>query len=179
MCMCIQATHGPGTARVTHTTRTTQTNPNDPPNSYEKGTSCYRQLVKHFGPQIVGEDGGIDRRALGGIVFADPAKRKELEGIVWPEIRRLMERDIQALGEVRARGQRVWVAWSSVCCLTLTHVRVCVWVFTQTGTATAVVEAAVMLEAGWQDAMDEVWVVAVEPEVARWVQGSSCAMGSG
>lgn len=69
-------------------------------NSYEKGTPCYRQLVKHFGPQIVGEDGAIDRRALGGIVFADPGKRKELEGIVWPEIRRLMERDIEALGEV-------------------------------------------------------------------------------
>jgi dephospho-CoA kinase len=68
--------------------------------SYEKGTPCFRPLVKHFGDRIVGEDGGIDRRALGGIVFADPAKRKELEGIVWPEIRRLMEQDIQALGEV-------------------------------------------------------------------------------
>lgn len=31
------------------------------------------------------------------------------------------------------------------------------------------VEAAVMLEAGWQDAMDEVWVVAVEPDLARYV----------
>jgi dephospho-CoA kinase len=30
-----------------------------------------------------------------------------------------------------------------------------------------VVEAAVMLEAGWEDAMDEVWVVAAEPEVAK------------
>jgi hypothetical protein len=39
----------------------------------------------------------------------------------------------------------------------------------QTGTATAVVEAAVMLEAGWQDAMDELWVVAVEPDIARCV----------
>ncbi len=48
----------------------------------------------------MGADGGIDRRALGGIVFADPGKRRELEGIVWPEIRRLMEQDIQALGEV-------------------------------------------------------------------------------
>lgn len=70
--------------------------------SYEKGTPCFRQLVKHFGDRIVGDDGAIDRRALGGIVFADPAKRKELEGIVWPEIRRLMEQDIQALGEVRS-----------------------------------------------------------------------------
>lgn len=73
-------------------------------NSYEKGTPCFRQLVRRFGPQIVGEDGAIDRRALGGIVFADPGKRKELEGIVWPEIRRLMERDIEALGEVSFLG---------------------------------------------------------------------------
>ena len=46
------------------------------------------------------------------------------------------------------------------------HVHACIRA-TQTGAATAVVEAAVMLEAGWEDAMDEVWVVAVEPEVAR------------
>lgn len=26
-----------------------------------------------------------------------------------------------------------------------------------------------MLEAGWQDAMDELWVVAVEPDIARCV----------
>lgn len=29
------------------------------------------------------------------------------------------------------------------------------------------VEAAVMMEAGWESFMDEVWVVAVEPQVAR------------
>ena len=29
-----------------------------------------------------------------------------------------------------------------------------------------VLEAAVLLEAGWTDAVDEVWVVVVEPEVA-------------
>lgn len=33
-----------------------------------------------------------------------------------------------------------------------------------------------MLEAGWEDAMDEVWVVAVEPEVARWVVGQKGGM---
>lgn len=37
----------------------------------------------------------------------------------------------------------------------------------QTGASTAVVEAAVMMEAGWESFMDEVWVVAVEPQVAR------------
>ncbi|EKU23186.1 dephospho-CoA kinase, partial [Nannochloropsis gaditana CCMP526] len=100
--------------------------------SYSKGTPCYRQLLKTFGEEIVGEDGQINRRALGRIVFSSPQERNRLEGIVWPEIRRLMEEDLRALGE--------------------------------TGIHAAVVEAAVMLEAGWEDAMDEVWVVAVEPE---------------
>jgi dephospho-CoA kinase len=41
-----------------------------------------------------------------------------------------------------------------------------VWV--QMGSdACVVVEAAVMMEAGWDAIMDEVWVVAVEPEIAR------------
>lgn len=69
--------------------------------SYEKGTSCFRALVKAFGNSIVGEDGGINRRALGTIVFSSPEQRQKLEGIVWPEIRRLMEQDIRALAEVR------------------------------------------------------------------------------
>ena len=35
------------------------------------------------------------------------------------------------------------------------------------GTEVAVLEAAVMIEAGWQDLVDEVWVVAVSRETAR------------
>lgn len=35
------------------------------------------------------------------------------------------------------------------------------------GVAVAVLEAAVMIEAGWQDLVDEVWVVTVPPGVAR------------
>ena len=35
------------------------------------------------------------------------------------------------------------------------------------GTAVAVLEAAVMIEAGWQDLVDEVWVVAVSRDTAR------------
>lgn len=127
---------GLGQGRLAHA-HSFHTNHSAPPsfpsltNSYERGTPCFRQLVKHFGPSIVGEDGGIDRRALGQIVFADPAKRKELEGIVWPEIRRLMERDIQALGEVwgsllssclRALFAQTCVCWfwlAGLLCLTI------------------------------------------------------------
>lgn len=35
------------------------------------------------------------------------------------------------------------------------------------GTAVAVLEAAVMIEAGWQDMVDEVWVVTAPPDAAR------------
>jgi len=35
------------------------------------------------------------------------------------------------------------------------------------GVSVAVLEAAVMIEAGWQDLVDEVWVVSVPPHVAR------------
>ena len=37
----------------------------------------------------------------------------------------------------------------------------------EAGTAVAVLEAAVMIEAGWQDLVDEVWVVTAPPEAAR------------
>ena len=37
----------------------------------------------------------------------------------------------------------------------------------QAGTEVAVLEAAVMIEAGWQDLVDEVWVVAVSRDTAR------------
>ncbi len=37
----------------------------------------------------------------------------------------------------------------------------------EAGTAVAVLEAAVLIEAEWQDLVDEVWVVSVAPEAAR------------
>ena len=37
----------------------------------------------------VTEDGTINRRVLGGLVFGDSAKLKKLNSIVWPEIGRL------------------------------------------------------------------------------------------
>lgn len=39
--------------------------------SYMPGTRCFNNLVYEFGEQIVGEDGTIDRRALGEAVCTD------------------------------------------------------------------------------------------------------------
>jgi dephospho-CoA kinase len=46
-------------------------------------TAC-DQVVKAFGPRILGPDGQIDRRRLGSVVFGDSAKRERLESIVHP-----------------------------------------------------------------------------------------------
>jgi dephospho-CoA kinase len=69
--------------------------------AYAPGTSCFQRLVEQFGESIVAEDGSINRRALGGIVFSDKSKMEELNAIVWPEIRTLI---IQELDRARAEA---------------------------------------------------------------------------
>lgn len=53
---------------------------------YQPGTDGFRQVVEAFGPTIVGADGAIDRKALGAIVFGDPARLADLNRIVHPLI---------------------------------------------------------------------------------------------
>ena len=43
---------------------------------------------------IVSEDGVIDRKALGAIVFTDKTKMDQLTSIVWPEIWKLVHQQI-------------------------------------------------------------------------------------
>ena len=44
--------------------------------AYRRGSGCYDAVVEAFGPDVVGADGEIDRKALGGKVFGDPAQRQ-------------------------------------------------------------------------------------------------------
>ncbi len=48
------------------------------------GTSGHAAVVTEFGPQVLAEDGGLDRARLGRLVFADPAARERLNAIVHP-----------------------------------------------------------------------------------------------
>jgi dephospho-CoA kinase len=47
---------------------------------------AWRAIVEEFGKEVVGPDGQLDRKRLGAIVFADPARRKALEAITHPAI---------------------------------------------------------------------------------------------
>ena len=50
-------------------------------------------------PETVAPDGGIDRKRLGRIVFADPAARKRLEAITHPRIQELSRARAAALAD--------------------------------------------------------------------------------
>ncbi|QVL30356.1 dephospho-CoA kinase [Telmatocola sphagniphila] len=45
-----------------------------------------QKIIEAFGPKILKEDGSVDRRKLGSIVFKDPLEREKLESIVIPWI---------------------------------------------------------------------------------------------
>lgn len=66
----------------------------------EPGTPGLAAIVARFGDQVLDGDGGLNRKALGVVVFADRAARRDLEAIVHPAVRqRAAELTEQAPGE--------------------------------------------------------------------------------
>ncbi|MCG7421702.1 dephospho-CoA kinase [Micrococcus sp. ACRRV] len=61
----------------------------------EPGTEGLAAVQDAFGDRVIAADGSLDRAALAQIVFADPAARQRLNGIVHPRVRR-MAREIVA-----------------------------------------------------------------------------------
>ena len=105
--------------------------------AYAPGTSCFQKLVDNFGSTIVAEDGSINRRALGTIVFSEKSKMQELNAIVWPEIRHLIIEEIDTFRNETSNSVPI-----------------------------VVVEAAIMIEAKWYDLFDQVWVVVTDEPTA-------------
>lgn len=54
----------------------------------EPGTEGLAAVVAEFGPEVLTEDGRLDRPKLGGVVFQDPRRRHALNAIVHPLVRR-------------------------------------------------------------------------------------------
>jgi dephospho-CoA kinase len=101
---------------------------------YLPGQPAWQEVVDAFGRQIVAEDGTIDRKRLGAIVFGDPEQLRRLNAITHLRMKEMMRAKLEAQ---RAGGTQV-----------------------------AVLEAALLLDAGWDDLADEVWVTVAPPEVA-------------
>ena len=98
---------------------------------YAPQSEGWYAVVDAFGERIVADNGEIDRRTLGGIVFSDERELEKLNAIMHPRIYALAEQRLNALAEQ--------------------------------GVATAVLEAALLIEAKWTPLVDDVWVT-VSPE---------------
>lgn len=101
------------------------------------------------------QDGILDRKKLGSIVFADRDAMQQLEAIVWPHVHQEIEKRIQTI-------RSEWLASMTATTNDEPH---------STNDSPKepiiVVEAAVLLDAGWQHAfLDAVWVVTVPHDVA-------------
>ncbi len=57
----------------------------------EPGRPALAEVVREFGPGVLGADGRLDRRALRRRVFADEGLRRRLEAILHPAIRAEMQ----------------------------------------------------------------------------------------
>jgi dephospho-CoA kinase len=113
---------------------------------YRPGAPGFDRVVEAFGRGVVATDGTIDRRALGAIVFADPAALARLNAIVHPLIA------AELAGKIaRARADGF--------------------------AGPIVIEAAILLEAGWRALVERLWVVSTRREhaVARVVAARGLA----
>ena len=58
----------------------------------------WSRIAERFGPDVVAEDGSIDRRLLAGIVFADRAALADLDKITHPAVIDEVQEQIAASG---------------------------------------------------------------------------------
>ena len=122
------------------------------------GQPVYHAIVAEFGPGILSAPAGlIDRRALGAIVFANPAALQRLEQIVHPAVR---ERITAWLAEIPRQGDKETkrqgggdsvISRSPDLPVSLSR-------------SVAVIDAIKLLEGGWKQICDAIWVVTCPPE---------------
>jgi len=95
--------------------------------AYSPGSECLKKVAAAFGDKVIGNDGAVDRRILGQLVFGNKENQAKLESIVWPEILKATKWKIHQL-------------------------------FKEEGKTVIIVDAAVLLRAGWhKELCHEVW----------------------
>ncbi|HWO93404.1 MAG TPA: dephospho-CoA kinase [Dehalococcoidia bacterium] len=65
--------------------------------AYEPGTKVWEEVVAAFGQDVVGENGAIDRKRLGPIVFNDPDALQRLNAIVHPRMKEMIAQRFEEL----------------------------------------------------------------------------------
>ncbi|KAL7474723.1 hypothetical protein ACHAW6_000682 [Cyclotella cf. meneghiniana] len=122
---------------------------------YEPGSQSWKDIVSEFGEGILSQanndtDALIDRTKLGSIVFGDNMAMSRLEKIVWPHLRAKIEHQIK---EIKQKHQ-------------LTGKHDGGSFFNVNSNKIIIVEAALLLETGWDDLFDGIWFIQSSPSVA-------------
>jgi phosphopantetheine adenylyltransferase/dephospho-CoA kinase len=102
------------------------------------GGDAYPEVIAAFGRDIVAADKTIDRRKLGSIVFGSKEKLQTLNRISHPRMAARMAQEIQAVRAKPAAERPPLI----------------------------VLEAAILLEAGWDTLCDAVWAVEAPLELS-------------
>lgn len=74
--------------------------------TYRKSTETYQKLLARFGEKILSEDGEIDRKKLGALVFSDSEAREFVNATVHPAVQIALEKIAQSH---RAQGTKLLV----------------------------------------------------------------------
>ena len=100
------------------------------------GQPCYERLVELLGKQVLSSDGTIDRKKMAERIFADPALLERVNGIIHPEVKRYILKQVE---EERSKGEIDYFF----------------------------LEAALLIECGYEAVVDELWYVHADPAVRR------------
>ena len=103
-------------------------------------------LSKVFGPEILTEDGIVDRKALGRIVFQNPEALETLNRMVHPATVQRIADDIEKIRK-RKTNQDSSDSFK--------------------GSQIVVVEAIELLRSGLKDIVDTIWVVYADPKIRQ------------
>ncbi len=101
-------------------------------------------LSEVFGPEILTEDGIVDRKALGRIVFQDPEALETLNRMIHPSTVQRIADDIE---KIRKMDQDSSDSFE--------------------GSQIVVVEAIELLRSGLKDIVDTIWVVYADPKIRQ------------
>lgn len=101
----------------------------------EPGQKCYAQIVEHFGKDTLNDDGTINRRKLGEIVFCNQDELFVLNEIMHPAVKEMIVNRIQT---ERENDRKYFV-----------------------------IEAALLLEDGYNQICDELWYIYTDEKTRR------------
>lgn len=83
-----------------------------------KGSDGLAEIVRSFGPDVLDSNGELDRRKLGTLIFNDPDRRRELEGILHPRVR---DQSRELFSQLEQAGNQIVVYESALLYETQRH----------------------------------------------------------